>query len=157
MAAGIDDLALPSLTVPDLFRPHKIVTPGPIGYGPFQGMTLGSPPQSLSGRANSPTSAPAVLPGSGKGMDPQRVTKAGDTTISSARRPSLHSSYSSVLQSAVVVEDRASTPELNSGDGSVFSDPSDSNGPPSVDSRSSSPVTRMKRINPRIVELTLSH
>jgi hypothetical protein len=148
MAAGIDELALPSITVPDLFRLHKIVTTSgpPIGYGPFQGMTLGSSPQFSTSHPTSPTPTPANPLGSG---NPLRNAKATNT----GRRGSLPSSYSSVLQTAPVVDARSLTPELDS-DTSSSSDISD--GPPTIGSRSPSPTTRMKHVNPNIVESNLS-
>jgi hypothetical protein len=150
MAAGIDELALPSFTVPDLFRPQKIVTTScaPIEYGPFKGMALGSPPGIGSNKppGGAATSSPA--PGT------TGIVKGNGPSLSSMRRPSVASSYSSILQAGSLLMNRPFTPELDSSDSSSLSSVSDG---PLSNSRSSSPDARMRHVNPNIVESTVSH
>ena len=149
MAVGIDELALPSFIVPDLFRPQKIVTTScaPIEYGPFKGMALGSPPGFGDAKSSGVGVTASPTPGTTGNM------KGTGMTLSSMRRPSIASSYSSVVQSGPPSFNRPFTPELDSSDSSSLSSVSD--GPITVDSRSSSPVARMRHVNPNIVESIL--
>jgi hypothetical protein len=146
MAAGIEDLALPSLTVSDLFRPHKIVTlPGP----PTHGHVAGNPHQSLSVDHQNESVAPTALPFA-SGLDLQYGVKAMSSPTPPLRRFSLRSSHSLMFQVADMSEDRCSTPELDSSDCSASSDISEPT--PALNTRSPPHTPRMKHVNPRIVE-----
>jgi hypothetical protein len=90
MAAGIDNLQLPSFAVPDLFRPEKIVIPS-IDPGSSRGNKLVNV---------SPTTSP----------------KATNTPLPSMHPPYMSSSYSSVLRSGAVPVDKLFNAELDSSD-----------------------------------------
>jgi hypothetical protein len=148
MAAGIEDLGLPSLAVPDLFRPHKIVIPSG-SYAPPHGITPGNSRQSSVDNSNNTVGSAAILPGEGEvGID---LLLGGKATHSPAgfRRYSLPSSQSFKPRLAQMAEDRCSTPELDSSDCSTSSDTSEP--APISDSPYLSPL-KMKHVNPKIVE-----
>jgi len=136
MAAGIEDLALPSLAVPDLFRQHKIVNPP---GGTLQGSTPGNSLQSSAEQREISVAPAAVQPG----IDPPYSLKKTGSPPAPFRRPSLRSS-----RSVNIADDRCSTPELDSGDSS--SDTSETAS--AINGRSYARLPRMKHVNPNIVE-----
>jgi hypothetical protein len=93
MAAGIDNLQLPSFAIPDLFRPEKIVTPS---IDPGSSRPMGS---------NKPFN-----------FSPTTSPNATTTPLPSAHPLHMSSSYSSVLRSGAVPVDKLSNPELGSSD-----------------------------------------
>jgi len=132
LAAGMADLDLPVLTIPDLFLtqklglPHtaQIISGAPPGLGLFQ--------------STAPVAAPLVL--SRDGEAPRAIPELTiECDIFTARRPS---SYSSVVRST---QKRAPTPELDSNSSSA-SDTSDE-----VLDHHHAPTFKPRHINPKIV------
>ena len=133
MAAGIEDLGLSILTVPGLFRPHKIVIPS----GPWALPHVTTPGHARRSSVDNSNNLVSPAPvGGGFGIDPLPGGKA------------IHSPSSGQFPKPRLVqtpEDRHSMPEVDSSDRSVSSNTSER--APVIDSRSS-----LKHINPNIVE-----
>lgn len=139
MAAGIEELGLPNMSVPDLFMPQKIVSAASLLAPPGLGSTDAPQPFDIS----HVSCAPPVPPGLGLSPPPAlQLTNA----LSAVSRPSLAPSYSSAVKTTQATQARVSTPELDNGS-SASSDSSD--GPPS-NPRYSPTFTRQKYINPNI-------
>jgi hypothetical protein len=141
LAAGIADLDLPVLTIPDLFLTQKLGTPHivptvlgtPPGLrplsssprvGPIQNVVPVTVPLALSEVREPPDAVPELM------FDPD---------IFAPRRPSIPASYSSAVQSAR----RTPTPDLDSSS-STASDISDEVLDPP-------PAHTPRQINPKIV------
>jgi len=160
-AAGIEELGLPSMTIPQLFIADKLVT----SHAPLPGLkparsrsgsfvdgppqvpraTTPLPPSSLQSSCkfldNSPPSVSSEL---GLDLESDPLPFAPET-IMTYSRPSAPPSYKSALQAVQMVHKRASTPELDTSSSSS-SDTSDE----PLDPRASPPLTRSKHINPNI-------
>jgi len=146
MAAGIADLDLPVLAVPDLFLTQKLITPSPAQIAlSSQSRHINSSPR--IGPAPCPASVPTplALPAldQSPGATPDLAVEAESSVL--PRRPSIPSSYSS----AVLSRKRVSTPDVDSS-GSTTSEASDD-----LPERSAPTFTRSKHVNPSIVSLML--
>ncbi|KAG6878106.1 hypothetical protein C0993_012110 [Termitomyces sp. T159_Od127] len=119
MAAGISDLELPVLTIPELFLERKLVIPSQAALGgpvvPVKTLRVGS--------VERPASPPAELDmpeqHQGSGTTPEQTLETENPAP--PRRLSMPSSYSSVVQ---VTQKRVTTPDLDSS-GSTTSEASD--------------------------------
>lgn len=141
LAAGIADLALPVLTIPDLFLTQKLGTPhiaptvlgAPPGLGPLYSSPRVGPTQSTV-----PVAVPLVLSEVLEPPDsiPELMV---EPDIFAPRRPSIPSSYSSAVQSSI----RTPTPDLDSSS-STASDTSD-------EVLDHPPAPTPRQINPKIV------
>lgn len=136
MAAGIAELELPSLCVPELFIAEKIVAP-PFGSNGNSNYQASSDPAPAS---------KSVAPFVPSGSDPTMAVPGNldDQVPREMKRSS--PSYSSALQ---LVQTRIPTPELDS---SSSTESSDNNDPPTSNPRASFTYTRGRYINPNIVE-----
>ena len=168
-AAGIDELGLPSMTIPQLFIPDKLVAShGPIpGFKPARSRSPSLtdslpqvtrtitplPPSSLQSsyilvEDSQSISMPSLSPE--HGVDPLPFATETITTVT---RPVGPPSYKSALQAVQPVQSRASTrastPELDATDSSASSDASDEL---LTDHCTSPSPSRAKHVNPNIVE-----
>lgn len=167
-AAGIEDLGLPSMSIPQLFLADKLVT----SHGSHPGLKSGRsrsgsfadniphasrastplPPSSLQSSCtyieDTPlTSTPAQI----LDVEADPLPFAAEPVVIAAR-PSAPPSYKSALQAVQLVQSRPSTPELDAAGSSASSDTSEE----ALTDRASSPLTRSRHINPNIVEY-ISH
>ncbi|RDB22629.1 hypothetical protein Hypma_010355 [Hypsizygus marmoreus] len=142
MAAGIADLDLPVLTIPDLFLTQKlgttqpaaqIITSAPPGYS--------SPPVGPI-QCSAPVSTPLVLPPldqSSSATPPPTVELQSPPTT---RRSSIPTTYSSAVQ---ILQKRVPTPELDFNNSSASETSDDIPEPPSAPT-----FTRSRHVNPNI-------
>lgn len=149
MAAGIEELRLPSIAVPGLFMTEKIITIS-TASGPPPGLGFETTNQPAAGPAYNSTSIPAMPTGIGLGSTAPIGAILVNTPSASTRPASLLPSYSSALQTTQVIQDRTSTPDLEPSGGSLSSNTSDASSP---QLHPSSTLTRARHINPSIVEL----
>lgn len=144
MAAGIADLDLPVLTIPELFSTKKLVVTSPTSSATN---IVNDPPGLTRTSPRVPPASPLVhasmpLITSELGRDPSALAKL--EVVAEAlpgRRPSITTSYSSIVQCG---QRRLPTPELDYN-GSTTSDDEAS------DLYTTPVPTRSKPINPRIV------
>lgn len=146
MAAGIADLELPVLTIPDLFLTQKLGAPHttpniPPGLGfatnsPRVGPVQNAAPVSVSLVLSEQDQGPGAA--SEPTVEPEFITP---------RRPSIPPSYSSAVQLA---QKRPPTPDLDSS-GSTISDTSDDSN--TFDHRPTPTSTRSRHVNPNIVSI----
>lgn len=165
-AVGIEELGLPTMTVPQLFLADKLVT----SHNSLPGMRHG---RSRSGsfadilphssRASTPL-PPSSLQSSCTVIEDALLTSApgeildsepdplpfATETITAAARPAPPPSYKSALQAVQLIRDRPNTPELDPAGSSASSDTSDE---ALTDPRASPPLTKSRYINPNIVSL----
>ncbi|GLB33667.1 putative zinc finger protein [Lyophyllum shimeji] len=142
MAAGIADLELPLLTIPDLFFTQKLVTPSPaqIALSGQVGHINSSPrvgPAAFPASVPTPLALPALDQTPGANPDPP-VERENPVV---PRRPSNPPTYSSAVQST---QKRVPTPDLDSSS-TTSSDASDD--PPE---RPAPTFTRARHVNPNI-------
>jgi hypothetical protein len=159
-AAGIEELGLPSMNIPQLFIPDKLST----SHAPLPGVKQsrsrsGSFVDALPPASRAPTPLPpSSLQSSCIYIDdsPPSVSDLGldleldplpfaPEKIITCSRPPAPPSYKSALQMVQMVQKRPSTPELDAS--STSSDTSDE---PLTDPRASPPLTRSKHVNPNI-------
>ncbi|KAF8076247.1 hypothetical protein FPV67DRAFT_405557 [Lyophyllum atratum] len=142
MAAGIADLELPVLTIPELFLTQKLVISHP-SQVTLTGQTghINSSPR--VGPAPCPPSVPMPLGlpelDQGPGTTPEPTIQAEVSIL--PRRPSIPSSYSSAVQHA---QKRVPTPDLDSS-GSTTSEASDD-----LPERPAPTFARSRHVNPNI-------
>ncbi|KAF9469028.1 hypothetical protein BDZ94DRAFT_1304168 [Collybia nuda] len=142
IAAGIADLELPVLTIPNLFLAQKLGTPPNVSLG--FGFTTTSPrvgPIQNTG----PVSVPLVLSEKDQGPGAVSEPTVEPEFTTTPPRPPILPSYSSAVQSA---QKRPPTPDLDSS-GSTVSDTSDD----IFDHRPTPTSTRSRYVNPKIVSI----
>jgi hypothetical protein len=158
MAAGIEELGLPCMSVPDLFMPQKLVpasmathiTPGLGSVAASQtpaSIRNATPPPSGNTRSATPplnnirnaSPPPDTPPGLGPASGVLTIYKIPPL------RPGLPPSYSSALQSLPASVDQVTS----ESDSSSSSDASEI---PTTKRRSSSVVSRSRHLSPSIVE-----
>ena len=146
MAVGINDLDLPSFSVPELFIPQKLIVP----TGSYQNMHLASLTNDVSPLFSAPevSDIPVAI------ASPPSIIQEGFEVLPFASMgaelsvPKTPPSYSSAVQTPP--QKRATTPELDSSDSTSSSDGSD-DGVPNV--RPSLTNVKSRRLNPNIVSL----
>jgi hypothetical protein len=143
MAAGIAELELPILTIPDLFMAQKLVIPSAIPSA-LPCLEWRTPPL---GPTHVPSTTPSVPEIPGRCVGAKSVTDPEPPAPKpSAGQPA---SYSSALQ---VLPKRVRTPELDTSESSVSSDDSDELPFP----RTFPTFSRSRHVNPNIVESRVS-
>lgn len=156
MAAGIADLDLPVLTIPNLFLTQKLTTApsypvqniqnGPPGLGAVSpSPRIGPTPCSV------PVSTTLILPELvDHGLASAIPEPTAEPEVIAPRRPSIPPSYSSAVQ----VNRRVSTPDLDSS-GST-SDASDDTSEHLTPPASPPTFSRPRHVNPNIVSLMVT-
>lgn len=164
-AVGIDELGLPSMTIPQLFISDKLgishtaslpalrhsrSRSGSFAEAVPQGSrsTTPLPPSSLQASCTYIEDAVVSAP-PGQILDSESDPLPFAPEAIMVARPTAPPSYKSALQALQTSQSRANTPELDAADSSSSSDTSDE---PPTDPRASPPLTRPRHINPNIVE-----
>ena len=171
-AASIEELGLPTMTVPQLFLADKLVSShnalpgirhGRSRSGSFADIVPHSfrttsplPPSSLQSSsivtedAVATSAPPTSSPGEILVLEPDPLPFATEP-ITIANRPAPPPSYKSALQGVVhPVRERPNTPELDPAGSSASSDTSDE---APTDPRASPTLTKSRHINPNIVSI----
>ncbi|PPQ66755.1 hypothetical protein CVT24_008712 [Panaeolus cyanescens] len=141
MAAGINELELPSFTIPDLFLPQKLGTGNPSSPKMAAALTASNPTSGISNSSvndGGPFTPKQIAVPVEEEFEALPFANADSEVVTKERRSPI--SYSSALQKSIK---RLSTPELDSG--------SSSDDVESVPSRRSSVASSTgRRINPNI-------
>lgn len=152
MAAGIEELGLPSMNIPDLFMPQKLVpasmTIPCVGssQSPANSIRNATPPPTASTRSATPPPN-SIRNGCPPDTPPGLGPSSGILTVYKIPplRPGLPPSYSSALQALPTNLDQVTT----ESDSSSSSDVSEI---PTTKRRSSSVVSRPRHLSPSLVE-----
>jgi hypothetical protein len=167
-ATGIDELGLPSMTIPQLFIPDKLNT----SHGPLSSLkpvrsrsasvadSFPQVPRTITPLPSSSLQSSCTLVEDLQSTIPLRSSPEQELdplpfateTVTIVARPTAPQSYKSALQAVHHVQSRASTPELDAAGSSASSDTSDE---PLTDHRGSPSPLRARHVNPNIVECSL--